>query len=52
MEFSTQKREEPVGGQQNKIGEDDQLEFQVQNWEDVADINEDDRANTFDEDTN
>ena len=48
----TQKLEELVGGKQKKIGEDGQLKFQVQNLEDVAKINEDDRANTFDEDTN
>ena len=52
VESSTQKIEEPIGGQQKKIGEDDQLKFQVQNLEDVAEINEDDIANTFAEDTN
>ena len=48
MKFSTQK----VGGQQKKIDEDDLLKFQRQNLEDVAEINEDDVVNTFDENTN
>ena len=52
VESSTQKLEQLVGGQQKKIGEDGQLKFQVQNLEDVAKINEDDKENTFDEDTN
>ena len=52
VDSSTQKLEEPVGGQQKKIGEDGQLKFQVQNLEDVVEINEDDIANTFDEDKN
>ena len=52
LESLTQKIEELVGGQQKKIGEDGQLKFQVQNLEDVAKINEDDKENTFDEDTN
>ena len=43
----TQKVEEPVGGQQKKIDENDQLKFQMQNLEDVAEINEDDIGNTF-----
>ena len=50
VESSTQKLEEHVGGQQKNIGEDDQLKFQMQNLVDVAEINEDDIANTFDED--
>ena len=52
MESSTQKLEEPIAGHQKKIGEDDQLKFQVHNLEDVVEINEDDIENTFDEDTN
>ena len=52
VESSTQKIEELIGGQQKKIDEDNQLEYQVQNLEDVAEIIEDDTTNTFDEDTN
>ena len=52
VESSVQKLEDPVGGQQNNIDEDNQLESQVQSLEDVAEIIEDDTANTFDEDTN
>ena len=52
VESSTHKLEELVGGQQKKIDEDNQLESQVQNLEDVAEIIEDDTTNTFDEDTN
>ena len=52
VESSTQKLEEPVGGQQKKIDEDNQLESQVQSLEDVAEIIEDDTTNYFDEDTN
>ena len=52
VESSTQKLEELVHGHQNKIDEDNQLESQVQNLEDVAEIIEDDTSNTFDEDTN
>ena len=52
MEYLTQKLEELVGGQQNKIDEDNQLESQVYNLEDVVEIIEDDTTNTFDEDTN
>ena len=52
VESSIHKLEEPIGGQQKNIGEDDQLKFQVHNLEYVAEINEDNIANTFDEDTN
>ena len=52
MESSTQKLEEPIAGHQKKIGEDDQLKFQVHNLEDVAEINEYDVLNTLNEDAN
>ena len=52
VESSTKKLEYLVGGQQKKIDEDNQLESQVQNLEDVAEIVEDDTANTFDENMN
>ena len=49
---STQNIEEPEGGQQKKTDQDDQLKFQMHNLEDVAEINEDDVVNTFNEDAN
>ena len=52
VESSIQKLEQLVGGKKKKIDEDNQLESQVQNLEDVAEIIEDDTTNTFDEDTN
>ena len=52
VKYSTQKVEEPEGGQQKKTDEDDLLKFQMQNLEDVAEINEDDVVNTLNEDAN
>ena len=50
MKYLTQKLEEPEGGHQKKIDEDDVLKFQIQNLEDVAEINEHDVVNTLNED--
>ena len=36
VESSTQKLEDPIGGQQKNIDEDNQLESQVQSLDDVA----------------
>ena len=52
LNSSTQKVEEPEGGQQKKTDQDDLLKFQMHNLEDVAEINEDDVVNTFNEDAN